>query len=159
MLSSSGTRLLRRAGKCLIPLAEKTRLPAVALVTRRSFSESNGDLSQIADDALQLSFEGFLPRLSSLKNLLDADGKKEYNDLVNGGIISNGLNGLLTYTDLQNPLLRKYKFDAADFLEGAKEAFRQVNLALASAEFQQYANNIISLSPHDDLLKSALNQP
>ena len=44
------------------------------------------------------------------------------------------------YTDLQNPLLQKYKFDAADFVKGSRDALIQVNMAIASVNFSNYSN-------------------
>ena len=44
------------------------------------------------------------------------------------------------YADLQNPLLTKYQFDAEDFMVGAKEAFKQVHMTIASADFFNYSN-------------------
>jgi hypothetical protein len=46
----------------------------------------------------------------------------------------------IQHTDLQNPLLKKYKFDAREFVQGAKEAFIQVHSALASVAFFNYVN-------------------
>lgn len=44
------------------------------------------------------------------------------------------------FTDLQNPLLKKYNFNAKDFVVGSKEAFSQVHLAIASLSFSNFVN-------------------
>lgn len=134
--------LLRRSVRCL---------KSFAPVHRVHFS-SEYDKS---DRELQKMYEGFAPRFSSLQILLSDTGRKEFSDLVTEGILFPPF-GLTTFADLQNPLLRKYKFDAFDFLTGAKEAFRQIHKALASRDFFNYVNGYSKDSESGDLLKISL---
>ena len=47
------------------------------------------------------------------------------------------------HSDLQNPLLVKYKFDAKEFVEGSTEAFKQVHLAIASLSFTNFIHGYV----------------
>lgn len=61
------------------------------------------------------------------------------------------------FNDMQNPLLIKYKFDLGDFVLGAREAFRQMQLAVASKDFFEYASNVTTSSTDNDFLSEVLN--
>ena len=50
-------------------------------------------------------------------------------------------NGLGVTWSLQNPLLKKYGFDADQFLIGAEQALREVTKAIVSREIFEYATN------------------
>ena len=66
-------------------------------------------------------------------------------------------NSVSVYVDLKNPLLLKYGFDPADFLKGSKEAFRQINMAIASKDLFNFSNGFVKSSATNDLLKSAVS--
>lgn len=121
----------------------------------RTFS-SNLDSS---DKDLQLSFEGLYPRLVALQGLLNESGRNYYELLVETEVTSRTrpFSSLYLYADLQNPLLQKYDFDPMDFMDGAKEAFKQIHHAIASEEFFNYANDKIETSSQAELLKESVS--
>lgn len=47
------------------------------------------------------------------------------------------------HSDLRNPLLVKYKFDAKEFVQGSSEAFKQVHRAIASLSFTNFVNGYV----------------
>ena len=73
---------------------------------------------------------------------MDAKGRKDFWTLHKQGVVSQEapFSAITIYADLQNPLLTKYQFDAQDFMVGAKEAFKQVHMTIASADFFNYSN-------------------
>jgi hypothetical protein len=71
-------------------------------------------------------------------------------------MLSYPFNGLVLFTDYQNPLLIKYGFDPADFLLGAAEAFIQVNKAIASKDLANFASGVIRESESAKLLEESL---
>ncbi len=110
------------------------------------------------DRELQESYT-FIPRVAALKELyLNERERTKYFQLIN---THNGkpsiFTGLKGFSDLQNPLLLKYKFNPDDFLTGAKEAFCQVHKAMASQDFSNFKNGYSKTSDSDELLKVALS--
>lgn len=130
------------------------RSAAVPLLQRFSTSPPN-----TVDKELQGSYEGLFPRLMTLQMLLDKKARRTLFDLHKNGVVpqESPLIALAIFADLQNPLLKKYKFDAADFVVGAKEAFRQVHMAIASADFFNFSNGFASDQGSDALLKESLH--
>lgn len=84
------------------------------------------------DRQLHESFNGAMPRLLSLQNLFQEKGRKMFSELfLNEVIVTEQLfTGIKLYTDLQNPLLQKYRFDVQDFFHGTEEAFIQTQKAI-----------------------------
>jgi hypothetical protein len=119
---------------------------------RNMCSFSNG----LSDKELQLSFQGMKPRIMSLLQLFQPGGKEKYLELLQKGILSDPFNGLVLFTEFQNPLLIKYGFDPADFLIGAAEAFIQVNKAIASKDLANFASGVIQESESAKLLEESV---
>ena len=109
-------------------------------LSRRWLSSSPD--STVIDRELQSTYEGMIPRLLTLQKLLDVKGRSDFFKLHKQGVVSqeSPLSAMAIYADLQNPLLTKYQFDAEDFMVGAKEAFKQVHMTIASADFFNYSN-------------------
>ena len=120
---------------------------------RRCLSSSAPDTSVI-DRELQSSYQGIFPRLLTLQKLMDVKGRSDFFKLHKQGVVSqeSPLTAMTIYADLQNPLLTKYQFDAQDFMVGAKEAFKQVHMTIASADFFNYSNGFGKIFPPSDPL-------
>jgi len=105
------------------------------------------------------SYKGFMPRMLTLQNLMDTPGRTEVASMIKSGVASadRPMSTLILYTDLQNPLLKKYKFDPKSFLVGSKEAFLQVHQAIASADFFNFSNGFSTTSDANTILKSSLH--
>lgn len=81
------------------------------------------------DERLQQSYEGLWPKLRVIKDLFFAEDAREvlYATIKStvrsfGRPIQLPMIPVKLYSDLQNPLLKKYRFDPDDFLEGAEIA-------------------------------------
>ena len=111
----------------------------------RHYSQQNEDDSSSnnnsSNKSLNLSFQGVIPKLLALeKGLISSGtGRKEYIELQKRGIFSTTFQGLVLYSHLQNPLLKKYAFDLSDFFEGAKESFKLIRNLSASKDFVEYS--------------------
>ena len=130
--------------KFLISSSSTTSRLAVSrrtTLSRRWLSSSPAD-STVIDRELQSTYEGMIPRLLTLQKLLDVKGRSDFFKLHKQGVVSqeSPLSAMAIFADLQNPLLTKYQFDAEDFMVGAKEAFKQVHMTIASADFFNYSN-------------------
>lgn len=136
----------------IIPVVRSTR----AFVR---FNSSASEASVSEDKALISSFSGIIPKLSVAYNtLMNSDVRAEFKKLVDEKVlIPSYPAALATFTTLQNPVLKKYKFNPVEFMEGATEAFRQLHLAMASTEFSKFCNEEKVESPKADLLKSSLS--
>ena len=114
-------------------------------VSVRHYSQQNEDDSSSnnnsSNKSLNLSFQGVIPKLLALeKGLISSGtGRKEYIELQKRGIFSTTFQGLVLYSHLQNPLLKKYAFDLSDFFEGAKESFKLIRNLSASKDFVEYS--------------------
>lgn len=107
--------------------------------------------SKPTDRQLQGSFFGFLPKLLSLQNLLDIEGRKKFSSLVENSVIDASVGGLIAFSHLQNPLLEKYGFDPIDFYIGATEAFKRISKAMASKDIIDFTRGRTPSKP-DSLL-------
>jgi len=116
-----------------------------------------GISSGIPDKQLQISFEGLVPKILSLQILRNKSEQQKFADLSNKGVLPPHFHGLMLFSCLQNPLLIKYNFDPSDFLLGAKEAYIQINKAIASKDFANFANGYLNESPSNTLLKESLS--
>ena len=127
--------------KFLVSSSSATVVAPRRSLSRRCLSSSPADTTVI-DRELQSSYEGLVPRLLTLQKLLDVKGQSDFFKLHKQGVVSqeSPITAMAIYADLQNPLLTKYKFDAQDFMVGAKEAFKQVHMTIASADFFNYSN-------------------
>ena len=78
---------------------------------------NNRYFSQLSDEELHKSYKGFWPRMK----VPWSDGKKCYttcNELIQNRISPNDLTAAgVLYVDLQNPLLKRYNFDAKEYLQ------------------------------------------
>mmetsp|Transcript_229 Transcript_229/g.285 ORF Transcript_229/g.285 Transcript_229/m.285 type:complete len:187 (+) Transcript_229:117-677(+) len=113
----------------------------------------------VGDKEMHDSYKGFMPRMLTLQNLMDTPGRTEVASMIKSGVASadRPMSTLILYTDLQNPLLKKYKFDPKSFLVGSKEAFLQVHQAIASADFFNFSNGFSTTSDANTILKSSLH--
>lgn len=95
-----------------------------------------------------------------VQTLTSKEGWDQVMDMQNRRIINllrDPVNSVSVYADLKNPLLTKYSFDAADFLVGSKEAFRQINLGIASVEIFNFANGFVKSSATNELLRQVVS--
>jgi hypothetical protein len=77
-----------------------------------------------SDIELQRDYQGIIPRILSILNLFGDNNKiSALIELEDKKIVTSGIMRLFTYADLQNPLLVKYDFDPADFMEGINIKF------------------------------------
>ena len=152
-------KLLLQASSSAARMARTTRTArtALAVAPRRQWLSTSPP--NAVDRELQGSYEGLLPRLMTLQTLLDKKARGTLFDLHKNGVVpqESPLIALAIFADLQNPLLKKYKFDAAEFVVGAKEAFRQVHMAIASADFFNFSNGFASDQGSDKLLQESLH--
>ena len=116
------------------------RCSPTSAISVRYYSQRNED-DNISNKSLNLSFQGVIPKLLALeKGLISSGtGRKEYIELQKRGIFSTTFQGLVLYSHLQNPLLKKYAFDLSDFFEGAKESFKLIRNLSASKDFVEYS--------------------
>jgi len=120
------------------------------------FSSESGP----SDKQLQLGY-GIIPRVVSLESLLRQEGRKHFHNLWSQGVVKAGdffqlFNGLVVYTDLHNPLLKKYNFDPVEFMTGAKYAFIEVFRAISSKDLSDYSNGFSTESVSAQLLSEVL---
>jgi hypothetical protein len=80
---------------------------------------------------------------SGLTFLLSPEGMEQHIRNFDTSVISQVMlfNGLGVTWSLQNPLLKKYDFDADQFLTGAEQALREVTKAIVSRDVFEYATN------------------
>ena len=125
----------------------RIRPSPTSLVSVRCYSQNNdGDNNSGSSNScnsnksLNLSFQGLIPKLLALeKVLLSNNGRREYIDLQMRGIFISTFQGLVLYSHLQNPLLKKYTFDVADFFAGARESVKLILELSGSTDFVEYA--------------------
>ena len=99
-----------------------------------------------ADRQLQESFRGLWPKLVAMTTLFEDQGLRNFSDMANKSIVAKSFGGCLAFASLQNPLLRKYAFDPADFLQGAETAFSYISRAKISKDFIDFASESIKES-------------
>jgi len=123
------------------------------------YNSGVSEASSLEDLALVNSFSGIVPKLTSAYNtLINTSARTEFKKLCDNKVLfPNYAPALLTFCQLQNPVLKKYKFDPAEFAEGATEAFKQLHLAMASTDFNSFISGASQESPAADLLKSSLS--
>ena len=93
-----------------------------------------------SNKSLNASFQGVIPKLLALEKSINSDpGRKEFIELLKRGLFSSTFQGLVLYSHLQNPLLKKYAFDISDFFEGAKESFKMIHKLSVSKDFIEYS--------------------
>lgn len=125
----------------------------------RGFSSndsSNGVDKESEKDALLLStFHDKNP----LEFLFTSEGLEQHIKNFDRRVISQVqlLNGVATSWALTNPLLKKYDFNAEDFLLGAEQALQEVTRALVSRDLFEYATNVtVKKSESADFLSKVL---
>lgn len=123
------------------------------------FNSSSSEASYIEDRALVKSFDGLVPKLASAYNtVMNSNARAEMKRLIDGKVLVPAyVPALACFSQLQNPVLKKYKFNPVEFMEGATEAFKQIHLAIASTEFSKFCNGERKESPKADLLKASLS--
>lgn len=140
----------RALGRCQCSSSSKGDKPAT---TASMF----GPLSNQVDQRI---LENYSPGNMLFETLTSKEGWDSVMDLQDRRIINvlrDPINSVSVFADLKNPLLVKYKFDAADFLVGSKEAFRQINMGIASLELFNFANGFVKSCATNDLLKQAVS--
>ena len=116
-------------------------LRRVRSLNKRCFSAGDGPApNDAANDALL--FKEYEEK-SSLVFLLSPEGMEQHIRNFDTSVISQVMlfNGLGVTWSLQNPLLKKYDFDADQFLQGAEQALREVTKAIVSREAYEYATD------------------
>lgn len=116
-----------------------------SLISRRNFTRFPIGRRAISteDKELLTGYDRLFPKITALLSLFrDAKEKKFLESLFENGVIPKDsyIPALILYTDLKNPVLTKYGFDVADFVIGAKEAYKQVVRAISSKDFSNYCN-------------------
>eukprot|EP00596_Hydrurales_sp_CCMP1899_P004363 CAMPEP_0119048382 /NCGR_PEP_ID=MMETSP1177-20130426/58580_1 /TAXON_ID=2985 /ORGANISM="Ochromonas sp, Strain CCMP1899" /LENGTH=236 /DNA_ID=CAMNT_0007024169 /DNA_START=200 /DNA_END=907 /DNA_ORIENTATION=+ len=125
------------------------------------------------DGELQKAFSGSgLSRMQAVLEayssiFVDGKGMESLTKLVEDGVVAmptvsnpgSTVNAMMVYSDLRNPLLLKYGFDASGFVAGATDAAAQVKRALQSREFQNHCRgiNISGSSKDKDFLRETIH--
>jgi hypothetical protein len=125
---------------------------SIILLRRKTFVRYlsvDNELPKISiDSELQKAFNGSgLSRVQSVLEayssiFIDGKGMDSLTKLCQDGVVpvpttgspASSLNAMMVYSDLRNPLLLKYGFDASGFVEGASDAAAKVKRALQSRE-------------------------
>lgn len=121
----------------------------------KRFCSSN----ETADLTLQQEYDGWFPRILSLRSLTEDKGMQQMVMLLQNRVAQSErpLDAICLYADLQNPLLQKYKFDALDFVVGAKYAYIKVISAISSVNFSNYSNGYAAKSEDHAVLCAVLH--
>jgi hypothetical protein len=148
-------RLLRLSPSSINNNLKTTKISKSILGGARFSSET-----PISDRDLQIEFSTVGAKLELvLSLLLRVEERKKFAALQNKNIIGteNILENGAVYVCLQNPLLKRYDFDPAEFLEGAKFGFEAVYSAIASKDFFEFCNKTVENSESHELLSSTLS--
>lgn len=121
----------------------RTRAATSSFLSRElSSNDSSNDVDKEREkDAVLLSaFHNKMP----LEFIFTSEGLEQHIKNFDRQIISQVqlFNGVAISWALTNPLLKKYDFNAEDFLVGAEQALREVTRALVSRDLFEYATNI-----------------
>lgn len=113
---------------------------------------SNGKSDEPSDLELHQSHSGLINRLFAL---VDPEATKATKAL--GDHCPTGWRGLLLRSDLQNPLLKRYNFDAVDFTVGVQHAIQEIKAAFSAREIcDMRASGIVKHTPQADFLRDVL---
>lgn len=134
-------------------------LVPINMVNARAYSRSSPQRKSDQEELREFN-DPWKKLVRAFKKLSTQEGGVESTKLMkaNPQIPSLFRLGLL-FADMQNPVLKKYDFDVGEFRLGAKEAFRQIQLAIASKDLMDYATKAINQSDSADFLKSTMSYP
>ena len=122
-------------------LEERTKNMLIA----KKWSEANA-----LDTFIQQKFilenkaKSFTGLVDAVEKQLDGFRKSQKDGVIPA---DNVFTAIRSYVMLENPILKKYKFEPTDFLEGASAALSEVRSALCSRSFYDYANNLNEEKP------------
>lgn len=138
--------------------------PTSSAPNNGSSGGDSGNKSEFAKDMeLQESYDGLIPRLITLADLLIDGSIESFKSIVDDTIIlreqksDSLMRQLLIYADLKNPLLMKYGFESKDFLAGAKHAVAVTLQHIVSRDLNSYLIGEKSSSEANDFLLKVLH--
>lgn len=134
---------------------------SIAFKSQKRSTNSGTNSKLEIDLLLQNQYDGLMPRVMSLWSLLNDEGMEKLKKLEKDAVIDpqKPLSALTLFADLQNPLLKKYKFDPSEFIVGAKHGYSTISAAICSIDFNNFVNGFTNISENQDLLKDTLSRP
>jgi hypothetical protein len=117
------SKVLRRVGSFTAP--KSPRSPTNSSI-KRTFSSATTD-----DMLLQNSFDDWSKVKLFSSSLFCTKSIKEAETLISKDVVPGFADAIIVHVDLQNPLLKKYGFDAEEFYGGARVSGRVYQAVLS----------------------------